>query len=255
MDYIIVTGASSGIGEALSYELAHRGHNLIVVARNRYSLDTLKKKLESTYGIQVIPMNFDLSQLEQIPKLHEACRPYEVIGLINNAGYGLYGAFIELDLGAERNLIDLNITSLHMLSKLFLKDFIKRERGYLLNVSSTAAFQAGPYMASYYASKAYVLNLTEAIAEELKHSYPNIIVSVLCPGPVATNFQKRAKIILKNRRLPTAEEVAHYGVKHWFRGKVLIIPKFSNRLLIFGNRLLPRSYGRYLVKKNQLKKK
>lgn len=240
MDYIVVTGASTGIGEALSRELAQLGHNLIVVARNYQLLETLKKDLETTYGIKVIVMNYDLSDLEQLPKLYEACKFYKVIGLINNAGYGLYGSFIELDLDAERNLIDLNITSLHILSKLFLKDFVKQEKGYLLNVASTAAFQAGPYMASYYASKAYVLSLTEAIAEELKDNYPNIKVSVLCPGPVATNFQKRAAILTTSRYLPTAREVAHYGVKQWFRGKTLIIPKFSNRFLIFGNRLLPR---------------
>jgi len=255
MAYIVVTGASSGIGAAICYELARQNFDLIMVARQLKLLQELKQSLVEMYSIKVVIMSYDLSLTGNPEALHRACQDYEVIGLVNNAGYGLYGLFSEIELEAELNLIDLNVTNTHLLSKLFLNDFIKQGKGYLLNVASMAAFQAGPLMASYYASKAYILNLTEAIAEELKESHPQIVVSVLCPGPVATNFQKRAAIKTVNNRIPSAEEVAIYAVNKWFKGNILIIPKFSNRVLVFANRFIPRRFGRYLVKKNQLKKK
>jgi len=254
MEFIVVTGASSGIGEAICYELAKKKNNLIIVARNRQLLIKLKQKLESYYLIDVMIMPYDLSEKTNLIKMHQDCQKFNVVGLVNNAGIGLYGNFNELTLEDEMNLINLNLISVHFLSKLFLKDFINQGSGRLLNVASTAAFQAGPLMASYYASKAYVLNLTEGIAEEIKDSYPNITISVLCPGPVETNFQKRASITMTNQYALSANKVAQYAVREWLKGKVLIIPGRSNRMLIFLNRFIPRKIGRQMIKKNQLKK-
>lgn len=254
MNYIIVTGASSGIGEAMSYALAKRGYSLILVARNEVALHHLKQKIVEKYSVNVEVFPYDLSDLEQAKSLYQVCQAYSVIGLINNAGFGLYGEFIELDLEDELNMIDLNIKSLHLLSKLFLRDFILRDSGYLMNVASTAAFQSGPLMASYYATKGYVLQLTEAMSYEVKVKNSNVLVSVLCPGPVETNFQNRAQIGVASSKLPTAEEVAEIAIKDMLNGKEVIIPMMKNKLLLVLNHFIPRRLGRYFVYRNQIKK-
>ena len=257
MAYFVVTGASSGIGEAMCEVLAREGHSLILVARRRPLLETLKQRLEKYSGCQVVVMPADLSNLEELQNLYEACLAYDVIGLVNNAGYGLYGEFLELDILDEFNMIDLNVKSVHYLTKLFLQRFVEQNRGYLLNVSSTAAFQSGPLMATYYASKGYVLQLTEAIAKELAVKNSPVIVSALCPGPVDTGFQQRAniKVAKSLMKVPTAHEVATYAYQQWMKGKILIIPGCSNRLLLFLNRLIPRKLGCQIVYQTQLKKK
>lgn len=254
MSYMIVTGASSGIGEAMCHALAKRGYSLILVARNEAALHHLKQKIVKKYsvGVEVVPC--DLSNLEQAKSLYEACQAYSVIGLINNAGFGLYGEFIEIDLEDELNMIDLNVKSLHLLSKLFLRDFMLRDCGYLMNVASTAAFQSGPLMASYYATKGYVLQLTEAMSYEVKMKKSNVLVSVLCPGAVETNFQKRAQIGVASSKLPTAEEVAEIAIKGMLNGKEVIVPTIKNKLLLFLNRFIPRRLGRYFIYRNQIKK-
>lgn len=257
MAYFVVTGASSGIGEAMCEVLAREGHSLILVARRQSLLETLKERLEKYAGCQVVVMPMDLSNPDEVCRLYEACLAYDVIGLVNNAGYGLYGEFLELDILDEFNMIDLNIKSVHYLSKLFLRRFVAQDRGYLLNVASTAAFQSGPLMASYYASKGYVLQLTEAITKELEAKGSSVVVSALCPGPVDTGFQQRAKIkVAKSAmKVPTAHEVAKYAYDEWMKGKTLIIPGYSNRVLVFLNRLIPRKLGCQIVYQTQLKKK
>lgn len=254
MSYFIVTGASSGIGEALCYALAKRGYSLILVARREELLKQLKSDISKKYDVEVEVMTFDLSDLKQAEWLYEACQKYSISGLINNAGFGLFGEFVEINLENELNMIDLNIKSLHLLSKLFLKDFITQDTGYLMNVASTAAFQSGPLMASYYATKGYVLQLTEAIAYELEMKKSNVKVSVLCPGAVETNFQKCAHIQVTSTKLKTAEEVAEIAIEGMLKGKEVIVPGFSNRMLLFFNRFIPRKWGRLLVYRNQLKK-
>ena len=255
MKYIVITGASSGIGEAMCYAFAKRGYSLIIVARQQEKLELLSKALKSAYNISVTVMSYDLSDLKQVELLYQECRPYQVVGLVNNAGYGLYGYFDEIDLNEELNMIDLNIKSLHMLTKLFLMDFMASNEGYLLNVASTAAFQSGPVMASYYASKGYVLQLTEAIAHELQTKKSQVKISVLCPGPVDTNFQQRAHIKTASKKLPTAAEVAELAAEKLLEGQLLIVPGSKNRLLLFLNRFIPRKWGRELVYRNQLKKR
>jgi len=247
MSYFIVTGATSGIGRAIATQLAKLGYPLILVARSEPQLRELAEKLE--VPTQIFPM--DLSKPQSAFQLYEACRPFPIKGLVNNAGIGLFGDFASIDMEAELGLLQLNIISLHELCKYFVKDFTAKNEGMILNVASTAAFQAGPFMASYYASKAYVLSLTEAIAEE----YPQLSISCLAPGPVRTGFHERAGIQAGDKKLPTAAQVADYGIKKWFQGQTLIVPGTNNRLLLTLNRLIPRRVGRGLVLKNQLKKK
>ena len=154
-------------------------------------------------------------------------------------------------------MIDLNIKTVHYLTKMFLKDIVKNNEGYLLNVASTAAFQSGPLMATYYATKGYVLQLTEAIAKELEVKQSNVVVSVLCPGPVDTEFQKKADIKVAKSIIatPTAQEVAQYAYSQLMKKKTLIVPGFFNRLLLILNRLIPRKLGCQIVYQTQLKKK
>lgn len=257
MSYFIVTGASSGIGEAMCDVLAQQGHDLIIVARRVDRLKQIKAKIESNYLREVIIMPADLSDLSSLKQLHENCQSYHVVGLINNAGYGLYGEFLNLNIEDEFNMIDLNIKSVHYLSKLFLKDFVRQDEGYLLNVASTAAFQSGPLMATYYASKGYVLQLTEAIAKELEAKQSKVVVSVLCPGPVDTEFQQKAdiKVAKSILKVPTAKEVAEYAYQELMKGQTLIVPGLSNRVLLFFNRFIPRKLGCQIVYHTQLKKK
>ncbi|MDE5977263.1 MAG: SDR family oxidoreductase [Turicibacter sp.] len=257
MSYFIVTGASSGIGEAMCEVLAKQEYNLIMVARRMERLEQLKAKLSAQYTCDIVIMLADLSDISQLKPLYEKCKNYPVIGLINNAGYGLYGEFLSLDIEDEWNMIDVNIKSVHYLTKLFLNDFVLQDKGYLLNVASTAAFQSGPLMGTYYATKGYVLQLTEAIAKELKVRESKVVVSTLCPGPVDTEFQQRAKIKVAKSVLkpPTAKEVATYAYKELMKGKVLIIPGASNKILLFFNRLIPRKLGCHIVYQMQLKKK
>ncbi|MGL4337577.1 MAG: SDR family NAD(P)-dependent oxidoreductase [Turicibacter sp.] len=254
MKYALITGASQGIGEAMSYEFAQRNYHLILVARDEVRLNKLRDKIKSIYPIEVMTISRDLSDLSQAKALYKETVEYEIEVIVNNAGFGLFGDFEDIELEQELNMINLNISALHVLTKLYVKDFIKKDSGYILNVASTAAFQSGPLMASYYATKAYVLSFTEAIAEELKQKNSNVMVSVLCPGPVSTAFQKRANIG-EVGKLPTPDEVAKEAVKGLFKGKTLMISGSKNNVLIFLNRFISRRAGRVLVYKNQLKKK
>lgn len=254
MSYVVVTGASSGIGEAMCYSLAKRGYSLIIVSRSIEPLNQLKANIQQLYPVKVEVKVFDLSNHKNAIKLYESCQEYPIVGLINNAGFGLYGSFTEIDLNDELEMIELNIKSLHVLCKLFLQDFMKHNRGYLMNVASTAAFQSGPLMASYYASKGYVLQLTEAISYEVQKSQSDVKVSVLCPGAVKTNFQTRAQIHVASNKIKTAEEVAEIAIEGMLKGIEVIVPGVNNRLLLFFNRFIPRKWGRMLVYQNQLKK-
>lgn len=255
--YFVVTGASSGIGEAMCYVLAQNGYDLIMVARRLERLTQIKEDIESRYGRHVVIIQADLSNIKSLDQLYEQCQCYSVVGLINNAGYGLYGEFVTLELEDELNMIDLNIKTVHYLTKLFLKDFVQKNEGYLLNVASTAAFQSGPLMATYYATKGYVLQLTEAIAKELEVKPSNVVVSVLCPGPVDTEFQQKAEIKVAKSVIttPTAHEVAHYAYSQLMKKKTVIVPGVFNRSLLLLNRLIPRKLGCQIVYQTQLKKR
>ncbi len=230
----LITGASSGIGADMARILSSKGYDLILVARNKQKLEILKKELKTK--VQIIPM--DLSSTFNCMKLYNRVKKDEIDILINNAGFGLFGNFTKTNLDKELDMIDLNIKALHTLTKVFLKDFQQRKKGYILNVSSAAAFQPGPLMATYYATKSYIYSLTSAISEELKKTKSPVYIGVMCPGPVQTNFSNVAKVAFTLNSL-TSYDVAEYGIKKMFKRKVLIIPSIKIKALVFLNRLLP----------------
>lgn len=230
----LITGASSGIGKNMAYVLANKGIDLILVARNKDEL--LKIKANVKVNVEVIEL--DLLKEKNVFKLYEMCKDRNIDILINNAGFGLFGLFTETDLARELEMIDLNIKAYHILTKLFLKDFVEKDNGYILNVASSAGFMAGPRLSTYYATKNYVLKLTMAINEELRQSGSNVVVSALCPGPVNTNFNKvvHGEFSIKEA---SPKYVAEYAINKLFKKKMIIIPTFRIKLGIFLLRILP----------------
>ena len=223
----LVTGASSGIGRDIARELAKRKYNIIAVARGKEALENLKKKLEEEYKVNVDVRAMDLIDREGCKKLHnEVKERYGTIDiLVNDAGFGTCGKFTETDLDKELGMIDTNIVALHILTKLFLKDMVKADKGHILNVASIAGFMPGPLMATYYSTKSYVVRLTQSIRHELFKQKSKVKISALCPGPVATNFNKVADVKF-NLAEADSEYVAKYAVRLMFRNRTLIFPNF-----------------------------
>lgn len=215
----LITGASSGIGRDIARALARRGCGLILTARREDRLLELAEEL--AVPVRVIPA--DLTDRKACRALYEAVRGEGIDILVNNAGRGLFGPFDETDLETELELLDLNIVATHMLTKLFLPELKAGGRGHILNVASSAAFLPGPLLSSYYASKAYVLRLSEAVAEELRRAGSGVKMSILCPGPVRTEFDEVADVRFSAPGLSSAW-VAEYAVERMFRGKLLIVP-------------------------------
>lgn len=231
----LITGASSGIGRDMAHILSEEyGCDLILVARRMDRLRELKEQLPTR--VQVI--GCDLSQESCCRELHRRVKDKRIDIVINNAGFGLFGAFDETDLDREMQLIDTNIRAVHILTKLFLRDFIKRDSGYLLNVASSAAFFPGPLLASYYASKAYVLRLSEAIQEELRRKGSAVSVTVLCPGPVRTEFDQVADVRFSVKGMPS-RRVAEYAIQKMFEGKRVAVPGPLMKSVRFLERLIP----------------
>lgn len=216
---ILITGASSGIGYEMGKYLSGLGHDLYVVSRDKEKLD----KLYKNYKNKVITIGIDLSVLDNCYKLYNRLKKDNIDILINNAGFGDSGNFTETSLGKELKMIDLNIRAYHVLTKLFLRDFTKRNYGRILNVASMAGFMPGPYMATYYATKSYILNLSLAIYEELKKDKSNVKISVFCPGPVDTKFLDVARVKF-NISLISPEYAARYAIDNMFNDKLVIIP-------------------------------
>ena len=186
----LVTGASSGIGRDMARVLSKKGYDLIIVARNEAKLQELKSELKTNVKIHIV----DLSKKENVLDFCKQIEYEEIDILINNAGFGIFVNFDQIDLNKEIDLIETNITALHILTKFAVKKMKEKNKGYILNVSSVASFAPGPLMAAYYASKAYVTSLSRAISKELKKEKSNIMVSCLCPGPVDTNFNNVAGV-------------------------------------------------------------
>lgn len=232
----LVTGASSGIGRDMARDLASRGYNLILVSRDEQKLEELKKEL----NVEATVIAMDLANCENCKKLHEKVKNKfgSIDILINNAGFGEFGFFTETNLDKEINLINTNITAVHVLTKLFLKDMQEVDRGNILNVASIAGFLPGPLMAAYYSSKSYVLRLSQSIREELKKQRSNVKISVLCPGPVNTNFNNVAGVKFG---LPSfsSERVAKYTIKKMLKNKFLIIPGATIKLTAFASKIVP----------------
>lgn len=230
----LITGASSGLGADFARVLSERGYDLILVARRKGKLEKLKKELKTE--VEIIDM--DISSTFNCMKLYNQVKKEKIDILINNAGFGLFGKFENTKLDTELDMIDLNIKTVHTLTKLFLKDFRKKDSGYILNVASVAGFLPGPLMSTYYATKAYVLNLTTAIAEELRQEHSDIYVGALCPGPVDTEFNDVAKVKFALKGL-NSRDVAEYAVKKMFRQKKIIIPGVTTKLGIAFSKFLP----------------
>lgn len=230
----LITGASSGIGREIALYLSDLGYDIIVVARNELALRDLQKEVKTK--VEVISM--DLTDRENVWKLHEMYKREPIEVLVNDAGFGVHGPVTETDLEKDLDLIDLNITAVHMLTKLFLKDMKKRNLGYILNVSSISGFLSGPLMAEYYASKNFVLSYTKAINTELKKEGSEVHISCLCPGPTKTNFNKTAKVEFKVKPY-SAEYVAEYGVNKMFEEKTVIVPGFKMKFVHLASKIFP----------------
>ena len=241
----LITGASRGIGLALAKQMASHGHEVVLVARRRDALEAAAGMIEGKYGVRATVIPADLSVSDTPQNLYDATsnEKLEIEFLVNNAGFGLGGAFMETDLEREMEMIQVNAVALTQLTKLFGRAMVMRRRGRIMNVASTAAFQPGPLMAVYYATKAYVLSFSEAVAEELRDT--GVTVTALCPGATATDFAATAQIT--NSRLFThlgvanAERVASYGYKAMMRGERVAVPRLRDRIMIQSERIAPRS--------------
>ena len=215
----LITGASSGMGRDMAKYLASFGYDLFVVSKNKEDLEDIFKDL----NVKVVSIGLDLTEVDNCIKLHKMLKKENIDILINNAGFGDAGNFSETSLNKELNMIDLNIIAYHILTKLFLQDFIKRDYGRILNVASMAGFMPGPYMATYYATKNYIVSLSLAIYEELKNDNSNVKISIFCPGPVDTNFNNVANVKFNLKSL-SSEYASKYAIDNMFKDKVIILP-------------------------------
>lgn len=246
----LITGASSGIGKDMAIILAEKGYSLILVARRESRLLELKNSLKNT-DVQIICT--DVSDRQNCIDLYEKVKDQNIDFLINNAGFGLAGEFSETELATELQMIDTNITAVHILTKLFLRDFVKRDSGTILNVASSASFMAGPLLSTYYATKNYVRRLTQAIYQELKEKKSNVKVSVLCPGPVDTEFNDVANVKFAMKGL-SSEYVARYAIEKALKGKLCIVPGTIMKLGTFALRFTPEKLMLKVSYKIQQKK-
>jgi short-subunit dehydrogenase len=241
----LITGASNGIGLELAKIHASKGGDLVLVARNKSKLDELKIALEKQFGVSVYIICKDLSAINSAQEVYEETtrRNIQVDYLINNAGFGDFGIFTETDWDKELQMIHLNITTLTLFTKLYLQDMVKRRSGKIMNVASTAAFQPGPTMAVYCATKAYVLSFTEAVSNEV--SDKGITITALCPGATETGFQTAGGMdeskLFKGKKLPTAKEVADYGYTSMIKGKTVAIHGIMNYIMSNSVRFIPRA--------------
>ena len=244
----LITGASSGIGREMAIYLSELGYDIIVVARSKEKLEDLKNIVKT----KVLIYEYDLSKNVNCYKLYNDIKDKNVDIVINNAGFGLFGDYRESDLDIELNMIDLNVKAVHILTKLFIND---KHMKYILNVASSAGLMmGGPLMSTYYATKSYVRSYTLGLYEELRKNNSDKVISVLCPGPVETNFNKRANVKFNLEEL-SARYVARYAIKKMFKKKLIIIPGFSVRMGLFFSRFLPTKIALKIVYKIQERKK
>lgn len=232
----LITGASSGIGKEMAIYLSELGCDLILAARDKDKLEELQKELKTKVQIIVI----DLANEKKIKDLYMIVKNENIDILINNAGFGLFGDYENVDLLTELNMIDVNVKAVHILTRMFLRDFAKKNSGYILNVASSAGLlKGGPLMSTYYATKSYVVSFSLAIYEELRRKNSNVKISVLCPGPVSTNFNDVAGVKFNLKSL-SAKYVARYAITKMLRkNKLIIIPGFSTKVGVFLTRFLP----------------
>ncbi|MEE1304462.1 MAG: SDR family oxidoreductase [Agathobacter sp.] len=251
--YAVITGASSGIGKEFARRLAAEGYNLILVARRTERLQELAKEVE-VFGTKTILLSADLSKISDCKKVIEEAERNKTVILINNAGFGDCGSFAESQLQKEFEMIDVNVKAVHYLTKRILKIFQNRNQGYILNVASSAGLiPAGPYMATYYATKAYVTSLTRAIARELKEQGSRVYIGCLCPGPVDTEFNDVANVSFALKGI-TASYCANYAVDQMKKRKVVIVPTLTMKCTVFFSRIIPQNLYIKLTGNQQKKK-
>jgi short-subunit dehydrogenase len=254
MAYALVTGASTGIGRDLAKLCAGAGYDVIVVARSQAPLEALALEIRNTYGRKVQTVSSDLSRPEAVAGLYAELTDLqsEVEILINNAGVGMLGFFAELDAEKQMEMLRLNVDAVTQLTRLFLPAMIARRKGYVLNVASTAAFQPGPLMAVYYATKAFVVSFSSALHTELKTQ--GVVVTTLCPGPTRTEFQRRAQMeatrLFRGKAMDSAA-VARIGFDAMLRGKPLVVAGRLNGLMAFLTRFAPRQMAASLARRMQ----
>ena len=231
----LITGASSGMGRDMAKILSQKGYDLILVARDEKKLEEVKKQLKTETKIVVM----DISKEENCKKIYEENKDIDI--LINNAGFGDCGHFEETSLDKDIQMIHTNIIAYHILTKLYLKEMIKKDSGKILNVASIAGFMPGPLMTTYYSTKNYVVRFSESIREELRRKKSKVQISILCPGPVDTNFNKVADVEFAVKGL-SSEYVAKYAINKFFKGKFYIVPGWKIKLARIGAKLAPASF-------------
>lgn len=244
----LITGASSGIGRDMAKELDNLGVELVLVSRDKAKLEDVKNSLKGKN--EIIPL--DLSIEENCKKLYSMVKDIDI--LINNAGFGTFGNFAETNLDKEISLINTNVTAVHILTKLYLKDMMDKNRGHILNVASIAGFMPGPLMCAYYASKAYIVRLSEGIREELKKQKSDVKISILCPGPVDTNFNDVAGVKFK---LPSysSRHVAKYAINKMLKNKFLIVPGLKIKFVRLMSKISPNNITSKVVYMMQERKR
>ena len=247
----LITGASSGIGRDMARTLSKKGYDLVLVARDKEKLNKVKEELEKE-KVKIETIVIDLSEEENCKELHKRVQNVDI--LINNAGFGDCGNFTKTELEKELSMIKTNITAYHILTKLYLIDMKKRNSGKILNVASIAGFMPGPLMSTYYATKSYVVRLSEGIREELKKEKSNVKISILCPGPVKTNFNNVANVKFHMREA-NSQNVADYAIKKLEQGEFYIVPGLDVKLAKIGAKIAPApliSKITYMIQKRKL---
>ena len=255
----LITGASSGIGKDMAFEFADRGYDLILVARSLDRLKEVKNEIIKKYGkCNVEIMKCDVSNVESVKNLYNDIQKEfgNIDVLVNNAGFGDCGKFYETDLEKDISMINTNILGLHVLTKLFLQDMVKVNKGYILNIASIAGFMPGPLMATYYSTKAYVVRLTRAIAKELKVVNSKVRIAAFCPGPVNTDFDKNANVTFSLKG-QSSSDVAKIGVNGLFKSnKVVYFSSILIRIVACLAKIMPESFmanQAYMTQKRKLR--
>lgn len=249
-NYAVITGASSGIGAEFAKRLSKEGYPLVLIARRKERLEELKNSLNT----ECVLITADLSDMNECRHVIEELEDKEIEVFINNAGFGYCGEILNIEDEKELNMIDLNVKAMHLLTKLVLRKMAEQDKGYILNVASSAGLlAAGPYMSTYYATKAYVTSFTRGIAEELRRMKSNIYVGCLCPGPVDTEFNKVANVEFALKGI-SAFDCANYAITKMFQRKITIVPAFKMKTLIVLSKFIPTALYVRIAAKQQRKK-
>ena len=256
VSYVLITGTTSGLGREFARLFAQNGYNIVAVARNEVLLQQQKQELERQFGIEMVYVVKDLSAENSAQEVYDEIKHkgINIDILINNAGFGSFGRYIDVDWQRQKGLASVNMLAVMQLSYLFGKDMDRRGEGKIVNIASIASFQAGPYMAMYYASKAFVRSFSEALHEEMKSS--GVSVTAICPGPVATNFEKNAQMMssamFTKLRVYTPEVVAAKSYRAIMNNKAVYVVGWPNKLLVFLTRFCSLKFSRALASKINL---